>query len=217
MIINQIGAQIQYQDTLYTCGDAVIATPCSVYTGLFGVITEIHIQDSQIPAKKPPEFCCQFYPPFDPLAIEELESRFTCLCSSPKKLKDIPLDYVIMAPEMIRVLLPQNSTHIVTAYRIEEKYAFNDGEEYGMEVMFELDETQAILRLTELVTQAKNLSPIKEWLQSPYFESIITPLYFECWLEDGYSEYGKNHYRASICSQQISISSALFEQLKENQ
>ena len=61
MIINQIGAQIQYQDTLYTCGDAVIATPCSVYTGLFGVRKEEvippeqHEKEVAAPAAEVPE------------------------------------------------------------------------------------------------------------------------------------------------------------------
>ena len=99
MIINRVGAQFTYEGVTYTVGDKILATDASEYEGLFGEIHEIRTEEDRETENDTPDFHCHFYPPFDPRQISNLESRFSALYRYPKKLEDISLDEVIMAPE----------------------------------------------------------------------------------------------------------------------
>ena len=209
MIINRVGAQFTYEGVTYTVGDKILATDASEYEGLFGEIHEIRTEEDQETENDTPDFHCHFYPPFDPRQINNLESRFSALYRYPKKLEDISLDEVIMAPEMIHVIVPANTTRVITAYRVEEEWAI-DGDNYGTDVTLALDEVQAKLRLAELVHQETVEGCIQNWASDPRFETEITSLYYECWLRD---DYGDNHYKVAILSEQITISNELYEGL----
>ena len=104
MIINQEGMRYTYNGMTYTVGAAVMATEASEYRGLYGTITEIRDGADRETENDTPDIYCCFEPPLLQEEIRELERRFTELYQSPKKLDEITLDMVIMAPEMVRVI-----------------------------------------------------------------------------------------------------------------
>lgn len=208
MIINRIGAQFTYEGVTYTIGDKIFSNDISDFRGLFGYIKEIRTGDDRETDNDTPDFHCYFYPPFEPEAIAELESRFSALYRSPKKLEDIALDEVIMAPDMIQVVTSANSTHMITAFRVEESWVIKG--EAGSEVTPALDELQAKQRMAELIHNESTEGCILEWCDDPQFEAEITPTFYECWLRD---EYCENRYQVKITPIHICVSDELFESL----
>lgn len=208
MIINRIGAQFTYEGVTYTIGDKIFSNDTSDFRGLFGYIKEIRTGDDRETDNNTPDFHCYFYPPFEPKAIAELESRFSDLYRSPKKVEDIALDEVIMAPDMIQVVTSANSTHMITAFRVEESWVIKG--EPGMEVTPALDEVQAKQRMAELIHNESTEGCILEWCDDPQFEVEITPTFYECWLRD---EYCENRYQVKITPIHICVSDELFESI----
>ena len=208
MIINRIGAQFTYEGVTYTIGDKIFSNDTSDFRGLFGYIKEIRTGDDRETDNDTPDFHCYFYPPFEPKAIAELESRFSDLYRSPKKVEDIALDEVIMAPDMIQVVTSANSTHMITAFRVEESWVIKG--EPGMEVAPALDEVQAKQRMAELIHNESTEGCILEWCDDPQFEVEITPTFYECWLRD---EYCENRYQVKITPIHICVSDELFESI----
>ena len=208
MIINRIGAQFTYEGVTYTVGDKIFSNDTSDFRGLFGYIKEIRTGDDRETDNDTPDFYCYFYPPFEPAAIAELESRFSALYRSPKRLEDIALDEVIMAPDMIRVVTPASNIRTITAFRVEESWIIKGTP--GVEVTPALDEEQAKLRMAELIHNESTEGCIQEWQDDPRFETEITPTFYECWLRD---EYCENRYQVKITPIQISVSNELFESL----
>lgn len=208
MIINRAGAQFTHEGVTYTIGDKIFSNDTSDFRGLFGYIKEIRTGDDRETDNDTPDIHCYFYPPFEPEAIVELESRFSALYRSPKKLEDIALDEVIMAPDMIQVVTSANSTHMITAFRVEESWVIKG--EPGMEVTPALDEMQAKQRMAELIHNESSEGCIFEWRDDPQFEVEITPTFYECWLRD---EYCENRYKVKITPVQICVSEELFESI----
>ena len=208
MIINRAGAQFTHDGVTYTIGDKIFSNNTSDFRGLFGYIKEIRTGADRETDNDTPDIHCYFYPPFEPEAIAELESRFSALYRSPKKLEDIALDEVIMAPDMIQVVTSANSTHMITAFRVEESWVIKG--EPGMEVTPALDEMQAKQRMAELIHNESSEGCIFEWRDDPQFEVEITPSFYECWLRD---EYCENRYKVKITPVQICVSEELFESI----
>lgn len=208
MIINRIGAQFTYEGVTYTIGDKIFSNETSDFRGLFGYIKEIRTGDDRETDNDTPDFHCYFYPPFEPEAIAELESRFSHLYLSPKKLEDIALDEVIMAPDMIQVVTSAKSTHMITAFQVEESWVIKG--EPGMEVTPALDEMQAKQRMAELIHTERTEGCILEWCNDPQLEMEIAPNFYECWLRD---EYCENRYKVKITPIHICVSQELFESI----
>ena len=113
-----------------------------------------------------------------------------------------------MAPDMIQVVTSANSTHMITAFRVEESWVIKG--EPGMEVTPALDEMQAKQRMAELIHNESSEGCILEWRDDPRFEVEITPTFYECWLRD---EYCENRYKVKITPVQICVSDELFESI----
>ena len=109
MIVNRPNQKYEHLGVTYAIAAAVMATEASEYRGLYGTITEIRDGSDRETENDTPDIYCCFEPPLFQEEIRELERRFTDLYQSPKKLDEITLDMVIMAPEMVRVISPDPS------------------------------------------------------------------------------------------------------------
>ena len=206
MIINRIGAKYLYNGITYTIGDQIIANSESEYEGLFGTITEIRDGDDRETDNDTPDIHCEFMPPFDPNEIKALENRFSCLYRQEKKLEDIILDFVIMAPEMIAIMMPAHETRKFAVYEIREEWISDD--DAGVSIEYALDETLARRHLTQMVNEEKRAGLVPEWIDKPGFRVGITPFYYEAWLD---GEYCSNHYKAFVTRHELCMSHELFE------
>lgn len=206
MTINRIGAKFHYAGITYTIGDTVIANAESEYEGLFGTIAEIRDGNDQETDNDTPDIYCTFIPPFDPEEIKTLESRFSYLYGQEKKLKDITLDIVIMAPEMITILNPVPEIKQFGVYEVREEWISED--DAGITIEFAFDEAQAKRILTQMVNDEKQNGVTSEWCSDPRFKTGITPLFFESGLD---GEYSSNHYRAAVYRHEMCMGYDLFE------
>ena len=124
MIINRNGAEFEYKGVSFVIGQPVVGTSQSEYEGLYGLITEIRDGEDKETENDTPDIYCSFDPPILPYDIEELEKRFSSLYQNPKKLEDISLDEVIMAPEMIKgVEDPEKCRRLLPVYTVIEDWA----------------------------------------------------------------------------------------------
>lgn len=104
MVIKRTGDIYQYEGMTYTIGERIYANGQSDWKGLFGVITEIRTDEDKETENETPDIYCSFDIPVLPADVKELEERFSDLYREPKKIEDISLDEVIMAPEMIEAV-----------------------------------------------------------------------------------------------------------------
>ena len=101
MLINRTGESYTCGEGTFTIGEKIYANENSEWEGLLGYITEIRTDGDKETENETPDIYCSFEVPAIPEDIRELEERFSDLYGEPKAIEDIPLDLVIMAPEMI--------------------------------------------------------------------------------------------------------------------
>lgn len=90
-------------------GSRVRCMDCA-YEGLTGVVTKILLGDKTT-GNETPDIHCDLKVPQDPKMWGTLEERFSELYGVPKKMSEIPLDGLVMSPDILEVLeekeLPQ--------------------------------------------------------------------------------------------------------------
>ena len=100
MILTSRGRSIELNGTVYYVGMPVIARGCP-YEGLRGEIIEIRTGGDLETDNPGPDFHCKFQEPDDWTETERLEHRFSKLCGKPKTMREIALDEVVMAADML--------------------------------------------------------------------------------------------------------------------
>lgn len=194
MIINQEGMRYTYNGMTYTVGAAVMAAEASEYRGLYGAITEIRDGSDRETEKDTPDIYCCFEPPLFQEEIQELEQRFTELYQSPKKLDEITLDMVIMAPEMVRVISPDPSvckTRKVYLLTMQLTTSWDSGcitELYA-------DYDMARFAMLKGIREEQAEGCVKDWAEKDALEEECCTDFYEAWHRDEYSE---KHFTASI-------------------
>lgn len=101
MIKNKEGETFEYEGKTFAIGDIVYANDRSAYEGLCGRIKEIRTDADKDTDNDTPDIYCAFFTPLIPFYAEKIEERFSKLYGEPKKLEDLALDEVIMAPDML--------------------------------------------------------------------------------------------------------------------
>lgn len=104
MVLQMNGQRFEYEGKTFVIGGSVFANGESDYMGLYGTVTEIRTGEDRETGNDTPDIYCAFDPPQSDQMICELEKRFTQLYRCPKRMEEITLDLVIMAPEMLEPL-----------------------------------------------------------------------------------------------------------------
>lgn len=104
--------ELKWNDTTFKIGQRVRATDNSDYSGLEGVILEIHSGEDKVTDNLTPDIHCSFDLPVSEAQIKELEERFSVLYNMPKKWEDIALDEVVMAPDEL-IILSEDITRLL--------------------------------------------------------------------------------------------------------
>lgn len=176
----------------------------SEYSGLFGRIVEIRDGADKVTDNKTLDIYCEFDPPLCPKDIEELEKRFSDLYKAPKKLDDITLDSVIMAPDMIKSLTEKTDGRKITIYSLEEDWAYDD--DYGHTTEIFLDYMLAKKKLCEKIKNEKEDGSVERWLDDDELIEDYGNDYYEAYL-DGY--YSSSHYLVDITSHSVSVNDSV--------
>lgn len=148
MILNKNGDVFEYEGVKYTVGEFIYANKNSDYEGLFGVIKEIRDGDDKDTDNETPDIYCAFENPVIPYDVKEIEKRFSKLYGGEKKLEDIALDEVIMAPEQISVVYARKTQMCEQkVFLLIEDWATDDDEGGNIDVYATFDDALLNLRL----------------------------------------------------------------------
>ena len=194
MIYTNPGAGITADGIFYFVGMHVLSNDASDYAGLYGVITEIRTDDDRETENDTPDIYCQFDAPVLPSEVRQLEERFSSLYCQPKKLEDITLDMVIMAPDMlepsINPLAANTATHV---WAVVEDWAVDDETGHDASLFVSRKDAVAVLH-SKLSTEAVE-GCIPRWKDKSDFQLVTCENSYECWLD---GDYIGNHYKISI-------------------
>lgn len=204
MILRKKNKPFKYDGKTYFIGEEIVALNNSEYSGLFGRIVEIRDGADKETDNKTPDIYCEFDPPLFPKDIEELEKRFSDLYKAHKKLDDITLDSVIMAPDMIKSLTEKTDGHKITIYSLEEDWAYDDDYGHTTEIFF--DYMLAKKRLCEKIKNEKEDGSVERWLDDDELIEDYGNDYYEAYL-DGY--YSSSHYLVNITSHSVSVNDSV--------
>ena len=136
MIYKKPDEKFSHENITYTVGSRVLANEASEYSGLFGRILEIRTDDDRETENDTPDIYCKFDPPCLSAARRALEQAFSELYGAPKRVEDLGLELVIMAPEMLTPLaVPEQAYPQGTLYVVVSHWA-TDGEFGSYEAPF---------------------------------------------------------------------------------
>lgn len=207
MIINQEGMRYTYNGMTYTVGAAVMATEASEYRGLYGTITEIRDGADRETENDTPDIYCCFEPPLLQEEIRELERRFTELYQSPKKLDEITLDMVIMAPEMVRVISPHPSVcKTCKVYLLTMQ--FTTSWDSGCITELYADYDMARFAMLKGIREEQAEGCVKDRAEKNALEEEYCTDFYEAWHRDEYSE---KHFTASIEKLSLTLPQRIIE------
>lgn len=199
MIIKKEGTEFVYDGKVYTIGASVIATDSSEYKGLFGRITEIRTGKDKETENEEPDVYCTFDPPVLPCEVEALEKTFSELFHEEKKIEDISLDIVIMAPEMIEPLdSPALKKEIITVYAVESDWSINGDNDYFIQLFADYNRAKKTFNDDLLDDLTNGCS--KSWVDDEDYVTDIGEDFFECWLD---GQYNDSHFRISISKREL--------------
>ena len=99
MIKKKTGEIFEFESVRYSIGDWVQCTESSEYAGLSGVIVEIRDGEDRETENPTPDIYCCLQIPKDAELVQQLEARFSGLYGKAVKIKDVPLDCVILSPD----------------------------------------------------------------------------------------------------------------------
>lgn len=211
MIINRPGAEFIYDGASYKIGDRIIGTAESEYEGLYGSIFEIRDGEDKETENDTPDIYCSFEEPILPHQIRKLEKIFSDLYGEPKKLEDIALDVVIMAPETVRVILPESKPLKQTIHSVQEEWA--DRGECGSSISQAYTSEEAAMQfMMKLLREemedglVSDMRSDKKFVEESYDDS------YECFIDGDYYE---NHYRICITSQKIVVTPEFVREMAE--
>ena len=201
MIINRNGAEYEYNYRSYKIGETIIVTEESEYAGLVGVIYEIRDGEDKETENDTPDFYCAFEPPVLPQEVERLEHVFSELYGIPKKLEDITLDMVIMAPEMIRPYHEvRTAGHMADIWIVSENWMVNDMGDSDTHLF--ANRESAELHMRRLIREFFSYDDPAFWRGESNFEEETGELYYKAWLDGDYRE---NHYEVAIIKKTMDL------------
>ncbi len=209
MIFKNAGDVFEYEGVKYTVGEFIYANKNSDYEGLFGVIREIRDGNDKDTENETPDIYCAFENPVMSHDVKAIEKRFSELYGEEKKIEDIALDEVIMAPEHISVVHERKTqTDGQTVYILLEDWATDDDNGISIEVYSTVEE--ALLNLRLKVREEYESGLIAIWLNYEGKEDgededgklVINSRAdsFEAYIEGWYNS---NHYSVSITKKRV--------------
>lgn len=199
MIIAKPKAEFLYEGETYRIGATVIANAKSAYEGLVGEICEIRTGEDKETENETPEIFCRFELPKLSADITELEKRFSDDCVTKKKIEDIPLDSVIMSPEML--ICPDNDKNKEKIYVLTEEWA-NDGDGgFNTEVFTDALTAKAFLNFKLSKEMTDGL--IAKWQSYEEFKFEENDSAYTAWIDGYYSEL---HYTLKIEEYKMTVS-----------
>ena len=210
MVIKRIGDSFQYENMTYTIGQRIFANEQSDWEGLFGVITEIRTDGDKETENETPDIYCSFDVPVLPADVKEFEERFSNLYRELKKIEDISLDEVIMAPEMIEPLEPWTDRKKKNVWAVVIDWSCH-GEHGHLEEIC-TDYPDAKRKLTEYLAEEFDNSTLLQWQSDDGYATVSEKDSYECYEKEDYQE---NHYHICLERKDLVMSPVFIREITE--
>lgn len=210
MIINKTGASFVYKGITYTIGERIYANCESDWQGLYGTITEIRAGEDKDTENETPDIYCSFDVPVLPADVKELEERFSSLYREPKKMEDISLDEVIMAPEMIEPLEPWTDRKKKNIWAVVIDWSCH-GEHGHLEEIC-TDYPDAKRKLTKYLAEEFDNSTLLQWQSDDRYATVSEKDSYKCYEKE---DYQNNHYHICIERKSLMMSSVFIREIIE--
>ena len=210
MIYDRKGAVCCHGGREYRVGDRIVSNAESPWEGLYGTIIEIRDGDDRETENDDLELYCSFLLPIHPDEIRKVEKKFSAVRGAETAMENIPMDMVIMAPEMIWSLDRNDADRKITIYLVREEWVLDhDG---GVDIHLFTDRNHAKMAMLRMVHEDMVDGCISRWRDKGDFESEIKVNSCEYWLRDSYHE---NHYQVSLTAQELYLSAATVRQVAD--
>lgn len=185
MIIKEKGTKCEHEGSTYIIGEPIIGTPKSVYDGLYGTIIEIHDGEDKDTENEAPDIYCRFEPPVHPFDIQRVEQRLSRLYGQKKELKDIGLDLVIMAPEMIEpIRVFEEGKRKLTVYILHEYWT--EGEDSAAFATIFTDYRMARMELNRKLKASQENGILYKWEKRKHREIEVYEDHYEVYFDDSF-------------------------------
>lgn len=191
MVYNIVGQEFIYEGVTYRIGAEIVGAVESDYRGLKGYIYEIRTDDDRETENETLDIYCSFVAPSLPKDIEDIEKRFSALYQTEKKLDDITLDLVVMAPEEILVCKSPRKT--IDIYVLEEDWAANG--DYGHSTGVFADYYEAKAKLNANLSEEMKNGCLSDWMQDDNYQLDTDEDSYEGWVD---GEYSSSHYHVAV-------------------
>ncbi len=211
MIINKKGKRFYIEGVEYVIGGDIIGTGESAYSGLLGSVYEIRTYEDKETDNDTPDFYCTFEPPILEPDIRNLEKRFSEMYGCPKRLEDICLDSVILAPEMVKpVASLEDKGKEYNVYILEEELASNIDYVHNIKVFS--DKSSAKTEMLMLLREEMKNGYIPVWKADEHYIEESDENSFECYI-DGF--YAEKHYSTSITEKTMKMSERFMAEISD--
>lgn len=202
MIKDKTGETFEYEGRIFRVGDWVYANEGSDYEGLFGHIKEIRTGEDKDTENETADIYCEFMPPIIPAFIEKIEERFSKLYGEPKKLEDLALDEVIMAPEMLLLdqeILSSDGPCKETVFVVTKDWAYHGDSDSDFELFYTLKDAQVYF-LRCLAEEVMEGGPLFDCRGDEDVCEDSSETFYEIY-QDG--DYNEDHYTITIKEKEI--------------
>lgn len=178
---------------------------------LYGIITEIRDGEDKDTENETPDIYCSFELPALPSEVRDLGERLSSLYQDLKTEKDIILDCIIMAPEMISPLDNlEECRHYPTVYLLLEDWAVDGESGCSFEIYTDFDDAKRLL--VQNLKEEQETGCILKWDDHEKFVEFSYSNSYECYID---GEYCENHYSISIVTQKLCASEKFVRELAE--
>lgn len=209
MILENKDEVFEYAGRQFKIGEMVIANSQSDYVGLVGFITMILTDEDKETENPYPDIYCDFIKPHFKKEVQVLEKRFSKLYGSKRKIEDLNLDDVIMAPFMLdQADKSSTAKDTIKIFLLTEDWAFNDEE--GVDTFAYTDYNEAKLQLRLKMYKERREGCVESWLDDNDFVEENSEDFYEAFIE-GY--YCSSHYKLTLETLDLPISESMVENL----
>ena len=211
MILNKRHEVLEYLGQKYEIGDIVIAKNCYPYEGLCGVISEIRTDEDKETENCGIDIYCNFFMPYDKEDLKSILERFAKTSGEIKSFKELNLDNVIMAANML--ILPYEKQSVQNSFKVyllKEEWAFEDETGSTMNIFTDIDTAREQFKIK--VHNEKHTGCANVWKNEKNLIEEFENDFYEVYL-DGW--YCSSHYTLKIEEQNLSITDKNTYDLKQ--
>ncbi len=211
MILDRIGQSVVLDGVRFTIGMHVRVVDTDDYANLYGVVTEIRTDNDRDTENETQDIYCCFDAPVMPKDVAELEAHFSDLYGEQKRVDDLALDMVIMAPDMLIPLddLEKDRAKLIVYAVIDDWCADTEGG-HNEHLFTQMDDAKRVFH--EILSVEQTEGCVHHWKDKNDFMLDVGEDYYECWLDGDYCE---NHFKLSIEQKTITADKGFLQSLND--